>query len=1017
MDRMVDEEPDHKTEPERSREPEPEPEERDPRVTLPAAIGNAAMSRMVARAQTKRRGRGKPLEGDKRKRFLWTNILERRLGPGPFIATLVGARDCGRSIDEIQTLYEGTHDAKLAVDLANIEGATAERLVALANHPLRPSLGHIRNLVKAGRTASELSEIRAKGNRELTRFGLLSIAMTPGRSLQDVIDLAKAARADVTGERLAKLSGLGAPDEHRLTPYQAVDLARTPVSLQVLEGLLGHELELTPRQVEGLARAGRTVQDVTFWVDMQRRLSQRAVAALGVVAQLTRFDVARLANGVPGHRSVEDVATLAALQDGGPRFSAVDVLKVASAPAERSVDALSALATHPEKLTADEVLSLARAGRTAKDLTDLMQGPPVVARGDAITLASVKGRSLTDLGELATGVPSARPMTELAELASHGGDAPRLGTVDDIKTVGDTPARTVGELKDLLDHPLALTSAEVAAIGTAKRTGVELTTLSDDKHLPRADVIALASLRKRTMVDVLKLVDGKPEHRTIDDLVKLAELGDADPALTAQQVLTIAAIETLTQAQLITLGKGVKTLHGGRKTADLVAVASVGAPNFELTPEAAVRILDNKGLPPTLTKDHVVAFAPAVKGLTGDQIVALLGWLHPKETAPNTVSVLKRLKDSDVTAADIHAVVKAFKDAGRDGSQIYNRLDRYMTRFNTEDDVDITQPKTDVVAAGTRVLTGTELVASLKAQLVSGAPALATLDQTVRHYPTGENPATILEADLWKHCKLDPVVPIPNETAPQKPVRQRLALDELMTSTRFNFNAGVVQQLFAHDEGQSLRAIKLPGSEDALDPTATAHTLDRHVLNGAGTIKNLQDLALRSLTLGGTLHGHSPAGAFTTAAGAQAGIQAALDAYIDASPANLGALRHQIALGAGKRWTEAGINAAGARMDGAQTPYPQLPPYTTPGGYGTRPLYLGENFHQAAQADGKWRQRNNGAWCLVGVNNVVRHPLFFWDDAAGAPLAAYNAAPSGVTLRINSANVEGGFYIHSAWPE
>ena len=92
------------------------------------------------------------------------------------------------------------------------------------------------------------------------------------------------------------------------------------------------------------------------------------------------------------------------------------------------------------------------------------------------------------------------------------------------------------------------------------------------------------------------------------------------------------------------------------------------------------------------------------------------------------------------------------------------------------------------------------------------------------------------------------------------------------------------------------------------------------------------------------MHGHSPAGAFRTAAGAQTGIQAALDAYINASPANLGTLRHQIALGTGRQWTEAGINAAGARMDGVPTPTPELPPYTTPGGYGTRPLYLGENF-------------------------------------------------------------------------
>jgi hypothetical protein len=1027
MDRHPEAEPGHREEPQRHEAPEPQAP--DARLVLPATIGNAAMSRMVARARTKtkgrgKQGRGKPLEGDKRKRFLWTNILERRLGPGPHIATLVGARDCGRSVDELQALYEGTHDATLAVDLARIEGATAEQLVALANHDLRLSVGHIRRLVAAGRTAAQLSEIRAKGSRSLTRFGLISIAATPGRSLQDAIDLAKAASDDVSGERLAKLSGLGAPDEHRLTPIQAIDLAKTPVSLKVLEDLLGHDLQLTARQVEALARAGRTVEDVTWWTDLQRGLTQRAVAAFGAIRDRSRLEVVRLANGAHAGRSIEDVAALAALRDGALRFSVEEVLKVAAVPVERSVDALIELARHPAKLTADELVAVAKAGRTAKDLTDLMQGPPVVGRGDAVTLAAVKGRSLKDLGELSTGVPSNRPMSELAELASHGGDAPRLESVEDIKQVGDTPERTVGELKDLLDHALALTPSEVAKIGTAKRTGVELTTLSDDRKLPRAQVIALASLPKRTMPDVLKLVDSKPGHRTVEDLVKLAELGDADPSLTADQLLAIAGIETLTQDQLVTLGKGVKTLRPGRTCADLVAVASAGAPDFALTPEAAVRILNATGLPATLTRTDIVAFAASVKGLAGDQIVELLGWLHPSATAPNTVSLLTRLKDSEVDGANLYALVKAFKDLAQTGAQIYTRVDRYMRNFKVEDDTDITEPETAAADAGTRVLTGTMLVKHLTTLLAAPVVGvMGTIDQSVKRYPTGENPAALSEVELWNHCKLDPVVPIVNETAQQKPIRQRLALNQLMTDGRFAFRPLNVQQLFGHDEGQSPRAIKGPAAEDALDPIATAHTNDRHVLGSGGTISTLQDLAMRSLSIP-NFFGHSPAGAFEDAGEAQTGIQDALDAFTNAAaPTNWESLRRSFARGDTREWTQAGVNASGSRMDGNPTLINQLPPYSNPGGFGTSPLYNGENFHNAANAAGKFVERNPATryraaiWGLVAYNGDWVRPAFRWTDAAGPPLATLTIAPPDVRLRLIGDNVEGGFFVHSAWPE
>ena len=234
----------------------------------------------------------------------------------------------------------------------------------------------------------------------------------------------------------------------------------------------------------------------------------------------------------------------------------------------------------------------------------------------------------------------------------------------------------------------------------------------------------------------------------------------------------------------------------------------------------------------------------------------------------------------------------------------------------------------------------------------------------------------------------------------------------------------IVQQVFAHDEGQTPRPLQTPAAEDALGAGHGAHATSPHVLDGTPIIRDKDDLALRAI--GHTPAAHSPAGAFLTQAGALAGMQTALTNHLAVAAHDWNWLRGRITRGNAPQFTVGGVNPAGSRMDANAFPghnglppygYSHLAPYH--GGFGTSPLRTGENFDARAQAAGKWGWYA-GAQYLYGWNNTWVNPPVYVPRAgfvAGPDLATENPNPASVTLRIIGENVTGGFFVHSAWPE
>ena len=245
-----------------------------------------------------------------------------------------------------------------------------------------------------------------------------------------------------------------------------------------------------------------------------------------------------------------------------------------------------------------------------------------------------------------------------------------------------------------------------------------------------------------------------------------------------------------------------------------------------------------------------------------------------------TLKLLKQLVDTRVPAADIHAVLQIWNAAGKTGVEFQAKLSTLWTGFKVADAKDITEPAgPDPVKrpAGTRVLTGPMLVTQLKSVLKPEASSVASVDQRVKNYPTGQDPRSVQDINvLWKHCALS--FKLDGETPEQAPVRQRLAFQELLT--RVN-QKDIARQIFKCNDGNAPRALKGVGAEDALGTGTGAHTLDRHVLDGKGLIKNVDDLALRVL-------GHRKkegwtdtptASAFNTLKAAEDGMKAALTGF------------------------------------------------------------------------------------------------------------------------------------------
>ncbi|MFT6777238.1 MAG: hypothetical protein ACJAV1_001155 [Paraglaciecola sp.] len=149
---------------------------------------------------------------------------------------------------------------------------------------------------------------------------------------------------------------------------------------------------------------------------------------------------------------------------------------------------------------------------------------------------------------------------------------------------------------------------------------------------------------------------------------------------------------------------------------------------------------------------------------------------------------------------------------------------------------------------GNTALTGQDIHAHVEATFASGRNSLTASS----NYPTGQQIATRDVNQLWLDCRVTHggalLLPNttggqPNETAAQRLVRQKMALQELIA--RHAGRGAIVQSIFSHDEGQSARPFHSILDEDGYN--VDGHNSSRHVIGG-GNMNNLESLALRVCT-------------------------------------------------------------------------------------------------------------------------------------------------------------------------
>ena len=206
---------------------------------------------------------------------------------------------------------------------------------------------------------------------------------------------------------------------------------------------------------------------------------------------------------------------------------------------------------------------------------------------------------------------------------------------------------------------------------------------------------------------------------------------------------------------------------------------------------------------------------------------------------------------------------------------------------------------------GEKALLGTEIAAHAAHTTAMGRG----LADMAGRYPTGQDPAARTDNELWTDCSLtaithpDVTQATHQEDAGQKAIRQKMALKELMR--RYPARSLLVQRIFGHDQGQTPRPFVSVANEDTY--AAGAHTVDRHVLDGSGTIPDMDAVATRAC-LKQPFCG-STASAFTSLANANTAISTAITATVVANWAHyrdlivstglIGAITHTCAAGLG----------------------------------------------------------------------------------------------------------------------
>jgi len=252
-----------------------------------------------------------------------------------------------------------------------------------------------------------------------------------------------------------------------------------------------------------------------------------------------------------------------------------------------------------------------------------------------------------------------------------------------------------------------------------------------------------------------------------------------------------------------------------------------------------------KPLCPALTALQVTTMVRWLDPLTGDEVLELLRALNDGLAGPQIDGLLAALHAAPVsyTGTQIRDLVKRLRgNLAVVGAAEPKQLRSILTQLTTNKD-GTKNPDT----AGERLLTSAELYAHLTTNVAGVAnnqpvPALGNL------YPTGQDYTVRTKDQLWLDCgpgviHQDTRTNQP-ETLAQVEMRRKLALNRLKTG--FGYSSRLVQAVFNYNDGQTPRAFVSAAIEDGYG--LGGHTVDSHVLDGSGRIKNTTDLAIRVCT-------------------------------------------------------------------------------------------------------------------------------------------------------------------------
>jgi hypothetical protein len=623
-----------------------------------------------------------------------------------------------------------------------------------------------------------------------------------------------------------------------------------------------------------------------------------------------------------------------------------------------------------------------------------------------ITALTGCGRPLDELRLLAAGKPTLprdRTVIELAGLAARG----EALTVDETLALArvDWPIADIGALAaakpGLREGRTVLQLAELAATGTAPPRRTRLT----------PEMLLEIARLDRPMDDLRRLAAAPlPRARTVAEIAELLALGGSTPTLTTSEAVALAGVDR-PMTDLKPMAAGKPTLVAGRTVADIVKLAAHGSSAApRLTAAEVVALVTTGGVAATMTASELVTLIGHLDGADGTKIKEIATSLHPPLAPGEAIELCETLAGDALSGTDIHAVMQAFHTAGVDGTDIAAHITALRTTYLLDEDEAIT------AHGGKSILTGPMLKAQLVRSLAAGATAVRGLATNMASYPDGTSPAARTPKQLWADCDLAlpaRTVGTTTETTAQQKTRQRLALNALMT--RPGYLSARVQRLFETEEGREPRKVLGPAGEDAL---SGGHIVSRHVLDGTGDIKNEDDLAMRVLGHAKAPQ-HSPAGAFGSAADAKKGMQDVLDAMLKVRTTDWDWMRDRLAQGLDvPQTTRASINAPGVKMTGAPVAQGGLPPYSSPGGSGIRPLHAGQDF--TTKAAGHWKREPSprGPFFLTDDTNTLITPrrakVGF---VPGTPLCTRDLAPASVTIRVLGRDCEGAFAFHSAWPQ